>query len=63
MTNNQSLIRSFRLALELNNQTPLWDASHLFRTKLEKASPEHGIAEGEIRVEFYDSGKTAERSG
>lgn len=48
---------TFRLALELNNQTRLWDASHFFRTELEKASPEHGIKEGEIRVEFYDSGK------
>ncbi|MEX2351181.1 MAG: TRAP transporter substrate-binding protein [Balneolaceae bacterium] len=48
---------AFRLSLELNQQTRLWDASHFFRTELMKASPEHGIEEGEIRVEFYDSGK------
>lgn len=47
----------FRLALELNNQTRLWDASHLFKTELEKADSALGIKEGEIEVEFYDSGK------
>lgn len=46
----------FRLALELNNQTRLWDASSLFKAELEKADPKLGIEEGEIQIEFYDSG-------
>ena len=46
----------FRLALELNSATKIWEASNLFKEELEKASPEDGIVEGEIKVEFYDQG-------
>lgn len=46
----------FRLALELKPETIIWEASHLLREELAKAAPEHGIAEGEIQVEFYDRG-------
>ncbi len=46
----------FRLAIELNSTTKLWDASYLFKRELEKASPQYGIEEGEIKVEFYDQG-------
>lgn len=46
----------FRLALELNSETKIWEASNLFRNELEKASEEDSIREGEIKVEFYDQG-------
>jgi TRAP-type C4-dicarboxylate transport system substrate-binding protein len=46
----------FRLALELKPETIIWEASHLFKEELSKASPEHDIAEGEIEVQFYDRG-------
>ncbi len=32
------------------------EVSNLFREEIEKASPEHGIKEGEIEVIFYDQG-------
>ena len=46
----------FRLALELNSTTKIWEASNLFKKALEQAVPEDGIEAGEIRVEFYDQG-------
>jgi TRAP-type C4-dicarboxylate transport system substrate-binding protein len=46
----------FRLALELKPETVIWEASNLFKQEIEKASPEDGIAAGEIMVEFYDRG-------
>lgn len=46
----------FRLASEMNSNTKLWEASNLFKRELEKASPEHRIKKGEIKVEFYDQG-------
>jgi len=46
----------FRLALELNSGTRIWEVSHLFKEHLERASPEDGIKKGEIKVEFYDQG-------
>jgi len=46
----------FRLALELNSETKIWEASNLFKNALEKASPEDGIEAGEIKVNFYDQG-------
>ncbi|WP_439490260.1 TRAP transporter substrate-binding protein [Algoriphagus sp.] len=46
----------FRLGLELNADTKIWEVSSLFKTELEKASPKDNIKEGEIEVEFYDQG-------
>ncbi len=46
----------FRLALELKPDSKIWEASHLFKEALEKASPEDGISTGEIKVNFYDQG-------
>ena len=46
----------FRLALELNSETKIWEASNLFKKELEKASPADGIEAGEIKVNFYDQG-------
>lgn len=46
----------FRLALELKPETVIWEASNLFKQEIERAAPELGIEEGEIRVEFYDRG-------
>lgn len=46
----------FRLALELNPDTKIWDASRLLKQELERASPDGEIAAGEIQVEFYDRG-------
>ena len=46
----------FRLALELKPETKIWEVSSLFKTELEKASAEHGIREGEIKIDFYDQG-------
>lgn len=46
----------FRLGLELNADTKIWEVSNLFKTELEKASGKYNIEEGEIEVEFYDQG-------
>ncbi len=46
----------FRLATELNAESKIWEISNLFKQEIEKASPEHGIKEGEIEVMFYDQG-------
>lgn len=46
----------FRLASGMSPTTKLWEPANLFKQELEKASPEHGIEEGEIKVEFYDQG-------
>lgn len=45
-----------RLASGMSPSTKLWEPANLFKNKLEKASPEHGIEEGEIKVEFFDQG-------
>lgn len=47
---------AFRLALELKPDTKIWEASHLFKQELEKASQADDIEEGEISVNFYDQG-------
>ncbi len=47
---------TFRLALELKPDTKIWEASHLFKEELEKASPADDISAGEIKVNFYDQG-------
>ncbi|MFD2099086.1 TRAP transporter substrate-binding protein DctP [Flagellimonas iocasae] len=46
----------FRLALEMKPETKIWEVANLFREELQKASPEHGIEQGEIVVDFYDQG-------
>ena len=46
----------FRLANELKPDSKIWEASNLFKEELEKAAPEFGIKEGEIKVLFYDQG-------
>jgi TRAP-type C4-dicarboxylate transport system substrate-binding protein len=46
----------FRLALELKPETKIWEVSNLFKTELEKASPDGTIQAGEIKVDFYDQG-------
>lgn len=45
-----------RLASGMSPSTKLWEPANLFKQELEKASPEHGIEEGEIKVEFFDQG-------
>ncbi|MDR7131593.1 tripartite ATP-independent transporter DctP family solute receptor [Algoriphagus sp. 4150] len=46
----------FRLGLELNADTKIWEVSNLFKAELEKASLKDSIKQGEIDVEFYDQG-------
>lgn len=46
----------FRLGLELNADTKIWEVSNLFKAELEKASLKDNIRQGEIEVEFYDQG-------
>lgn len=46
----------FRLANELKEDSRIWEVSNLFKTEIEKASPDGSIAEGEIRVDFFDQG-------
>ena len=46
----------FRLGLELNADTKIWEVSNLFKNELEKASIKDKIKQGEIEVEFYDQG-------
>lgn len=46
----------FRLANELKDDSRIWEASNLFRNEIQKASPDGSIAEGEIKVEFFDQG-------
>lgn len=53
-TDNAELV--VRLASGMSPSTKLWEPANLFQNKLEKASPEHGIEEGEIKVEFFDQG-------
>lgn len=53
---NDSVRLRFRLGLELNADTKIWEVSNLFKSELEKASPKDNIKEGEIEVEFYDQG-------
>lgn len=45
-----------RLANELKPDSKIWEASNLLKEELEKAAPELGIKEGEIKVVFYDQG-------
>jgi tripartite ATP-independent transporter DctP family solute receptor len=45
-----------RLASGMSPTTKLWEPANLFKQELEKASPEHNIKEGEIKVEFFDQG-------
>lgn len=51
-----------RLASGMNPSTRLWEPANLFKKELEKASPEHGIEEGEIKVEFFDQGTIGSES-
>ncbi len=46
----------FRFATEVKPDNKVWDAARLIKQELEKASPNHGIAAGEIQVEFHDRG-------
>jgi tripartite ATP-independent transporter DctP family solute receptor len=46
----------FRFATEVKPDNKVWEATRLIRRELEKASPEHNIAAGEIGVDFYDQG-------
>lgn len=45
-----------RLASGMSPSTKLWEPANLFKNELEKASPEHEIEKGEIKVEFFDQG-------
>lgn len=51
-----------RLASGISPATNLWEPANIFRRELEKASPEHGIEEGEVRVDFTTRGPSV-RSG
>jgi len=53
---HQEVKLRFRLGLELNADTKIWEISNLFKTELEKASLKDGIKKGEIEVQFYDQG-------
>ena len=46
----------FRLANELKPDSKIWEASNLLKEELEKAAPELGIEEGEIKIQFFDQG-------
>lgn len=46
----------FRLGLELNADTKIWEVSNLLKAELERASNKDNIEQGEIEVEFYDQG-------
>lgn len=53
-TDNPELV--IRLASGMSPSTKLWEPANLLKKELEKASPAHGIEEGEIKVEFFDQG-------